>query len=90
MMLNLRKTLIVCVVALSLLFSMVFAARFVSFVDVTKCSGCGDCVSVCPVGAIKIFNGKALVDPNKCIGCQFCVSVCQQGAIKIYEQKSKH
>jgi len=31
-------------------------------VDKEKCIGCKKCVSVCPVGAIKIIDGKAEID----------------------------
>lgn len=30
-------------------------------------------VPVCPVNAIQMRNGKAVIDPSKCIGCQRCV-----------------
>ena len=30
-------------------------------------------VPVCPVNAIQMRNGKAVIDPGKCIGCQRCV-----------------
>jgi len=42
---------------------------------------CKKCVSVCPVGAIKIIDGKAEIDKSRCIGCGRCASVCPKGAI---------
>lgn len=52
-------------------------------VDKDKCIGCTACVSVCPVGAIKMIDGIAHIDKNICIKCGACESVCPVGAIKI-------
>ena len=53
-------------------------------VNKETCIGCGTCVSMCPVGAIKIDeNGKAQIDKTICIKCHTCESVCPMGAIKI-------
>ncbi len=45
-----------------------------------KCVGCGDCVRTCPVQAITIEKGKAIVDPEKCVACKLCVKTCSYGA----------
>lgn len=45
------------------------------------CNGCGDCVDICPTGAIILQNNKAVVDEVLCEGCQVCVDSCLQGAI---------
>ena len=47
------------------------------------CIGCGECVAVCPVSAIKIIKGKASFDLKRCIGCGDCITICRQGAIRI-------
>ncbi len=52
-------------------------------VDEKKCITCGACVSICPVGAIKIVNGKATINQKKCIKCQSCAQFCPVGAIDI-------
>lgn len=41
-------------------------------VDPAKCIGCTLCVQYCPVGAISMVNGKAMIDPAKCINCGIC------------------
>ncbi len=50
-------------------------------IDSEKCEGCGICVSVCPVQAISIIEGKPLINQNKCTECLQCVSECPNAAI---------
>ncbi len=57
------------------------SARFV--VDKAKCEGCGKCVVVCPEGAIKLVDKKALISEKMCIGCGECMAVCPVKAPKI-------
>jgi Fe-S-cluster-containing hydrogenase component 2 len=52
------------------------------WVDAARCTGCGACVDVCPVGAIALVGGKACVDEEACIGCEACVVTCPEGAIQ--------
>jgi Fe-S-cluster-containing hydrogenase component 2 len=52
------------------------------WIDKNKCIGCGTCINICPVGAISIKNGKAIIDQNKCIKCGKCLDVCSQEAIR--------
>ena len=53
-----------------------------AFVNQCSCVGCGSCEAVCPVGAIKIINGKAYAD-EKCIACGACVGGCPVQCIEI-------
>lgn len=50
-------------------------------VDKNVCVGCGACTGVCPVGAITLKGGVAVIDPKKCIGCGACLATCPVGAI---------
>ena len=52
-------------------------------IDKEKCTGCGACVDVCPVDALKLENDKAVVDPETCIDCGTCVDECPVEAITL-------
>jgi ferredoxin len=51
-------------------------------VDKDKCDGCGDCVEACPVNAIQLQNGKAVICDD-CIDCNICVKTCPNQAISL-------
>ena len=51
-------------------------------IDNEKCTGCAACVEVCPVSALKIENGKAVVG-EECIDCGVCISQCSVEAITL-------
>lgn len=43
-----------------------------------KCTGCGECLSKCPEGAIAGGEGMIhVIDQNKCTRCDSCIAVCQ-------------
>ncbi len=48
-----------------------------------ECIGCGVCVSVCPVEAIKLTDNSeyAVIDHELCMECFTCVESCPQEAI---------
>ncbi len=56
-------------------------------IDREKCIGCSACVGVCPVNAISMVDGKALIDLAKCTLCMSCVSSCPVNAIEVVRQK---
>jgi ferredoxin len=57
------------------------------------CSGCENCISICPFGAISLvpyselngFNLIASVHEGKCVGCKMCQTVCIKEAIFVPE-----
>lgn len=46
-----------------------------------RCSGCGECVLVCPYSAIQIVDEHAWVNPTLCKGCGTCAAACLAKAI---------
>ena len=51
-------------------------------VDLDKCTGCGECVSACPLDAIVVANDKAIVD-DSCAECGECIDACPAQAIEL-------
>ncbi|MBN1162962.1 MAG: 4Fe-4S binding protein [Candidatus Krumholzibacteriota bacterium] len=49
-------------------------------VDESKCTGCGICADICPVGAVTV-EGVAGINEALCTGCGACVAECPRGAI---------
>lgn len=53
-------------------------------VDISKCTGCGDCVEECPVEAIALSDEpKAQIDADECTDCGVCVDTCPEEAIEM-------
>lgn len=51
------------------------------------CIGCKICVRKCPVGAITMKDGKAVIDSTKCISCGICAKKCPVKAIHKTDEK---
>lgn len=47
-------------------------------------SGCSDCVSACPEGAIRRDTGTLKIDRAKCIGCGRCETACFEDALRLF------
>ena len=59
-------------------------------IDENKCNGCGECITACAEGAIKLVNGKAkLVSEIYCDGLGACLSHCPQNAITIEQREAE-
>ena len=41
-----------------------------------KCKGCTNCIKRCPLEAIRVRSGKALILTERCIDCGECQRVC--------------
>ncbi|MCJ7770605.1 4Fe-4S binding protein, partial [Candidatus Bathyarchaeota archaeon] len=53
-----------------------------------KCSGCGDCIKVCPFNAIVLVDNVAAIQDN-CQLCRLCLSSCSQDAIFVKRTETK-
>jgi ferredoxin len=62
--------------------------REVAEIIADKCIGCQLCVGGCPVSAIEMAGGVAVIDPEACVGCGKCFDVCPVGAV-IFEKPRK-
>ncbi|MEG0507928.1 MAG: 4Fe-4S dicluster domain-containing protein [Eubacterium sp.] len=59
-----------------------------SFMVTNNCRGClaHPCVSVCPVKAVSMVNGKSVIDKEKCVRCGRCKEACPYEAIVKYDR----
>jgi len=62
----------------------VIKLRFEIQVDVSKCIGCGQCVSACINEVYELVGGKSVPKrPENCVYCRACIVKCPVNAIKI-------
>lgn len=57
-------------------------------IDTLKCTGCGACVPVCPVGVLEVIDMKCRVKEG-CISCGECLDTCQWRAITLEDGPAK-
>ncbi|MFO7964086.1 MAG: 4Fe-4S binding protein [Desulfobacterales bacterium] len=60
-----------------------------SVIDGELCTGCGECIEICPMDAIEDKDGISLVSDPRCIGCGLCVNRCPVEAIALVERGDK-
>lgn len=51
--------------------------------DAGLCTGCADCVPVCPTQALQSDGPVFTVDHGACIACGLCVPACPEGALSV-------
>jgi len=49
------------------------------------CTGCGECIEICPVEAIRMIDKKASINGKVCMKCGVCMAACPFEAIEISE-----
>jgi NAD-dependent dihydropyrimidine dehydrogenase PreA subunit len=50
--------------------------------DETRCTGCGDCVAVCPTACLALAGRTPWMPrPGDCVSCTLCVLVCPDQAL---------
>ena len=67
-----------------------FRAEYVAGIDPDLCSGCRECLRLCPFGALNYSPARkrASVDAGRCYGCGICRSACARRAISIMGRAS--
>lgn len=52
--------------------------------DETRCTGCGDCVFVCPADCLEMTETLPwLPRPSDCLSCSLCVLICPAQALRM-------
>jgi len=65
-------------------------SRFQARVDKRSCTGCSQCVEICPVEAITLSSEDiAKVQADTCIGCGLSATTCPVEAISLFEVRPK-
>ena len=47
--------------------------------ELSKCTGCGQCVEACAFEALSVIEDKIVRDDEKCMNCNNCLYVCSEG-----------
>ncbi len=55
--------------------------------DVSRCTGCTNCLRRCPTEAIRISDGHAKINDARCIDCGECIRTCDNKAKKAVIEK---
>ena len=72
--------------------------NFIPGIEEGKCTGCGKCVTLCPVEAMSIVSAsdpgnpkkmKAKLDKGQCLGCGVCLKGCSTDALKLILRKQR-
>jgi Na+-translocating ferredoxin:NAD+ oxidoreductase subunit B len=63
-------------------------SNYIGSLNDTLCTGCGVCVSRCPVGALRLKDEKLQFRVERCIGCGLCVTTCPTEALRLLKKPS--
>ncbi len=54
-----------------------------------SCLGFGDCVEVCPFGAMEIKDGLVVISAAKCTGCGLCIKACPRNSLDLIPSRAR-
>ena len=57
------------------------------FIDSDECTGCGQCIPYCPVGAITLVEDVSEIDFNECTECGNCLRLADCPVDAIFQQE---
>jgi ferredoxin len=53
-------------------------------IEISLCTGCGDCVDECPLELLSLVDGKVFqAEPDQCVECGRCEDTCESGALTL-------
>jgi uncharacterized Fe-S center protein len=55
-------------------------------IDLSKCTGCGQCVEACAFKALSLIQEKVVRDEEKCTNCNNCLYLCPEGVFSLPPQ----
>ncbi|WP_300668406.1 4Fe-4S binding protein [Desulfoluna sp.] len=80
------------------LLNPVHTTGFIPVIDTSTCTGCGQCVTACPVAAMALVPAddpahpkakKAQLSPELCLGCGICVRTCPHESLHLESRPDK-
>ena len=76
----------------------VSTTSFIPAIDEANCTGCGKCVTLCPLEALYLTNAndpgspgkmKAKLDREQCIGCGVCLRGCKKDSLSLKKREER-
>lgn len=74
------------------IFNPIHTSNFIPEINIDSCTGCGRCVSICPVEAMTLVSAndskhpkkkKARLNKDICLGCGLCVRACREDSLQL-------
>ena len=64
-------------------------SNFIATVHQPDCTACGLCAEICPINAVRVPGGPAVVNEARCQGCGLCVTRCEPGALSLRPREKR-